>query len=126
MSAPLILVAAVLLILVVGLSFYLERRFRVSLTSIEEKSAGLLFYYRSLVGNVFTRDAGRENWLALVHYVALHLLIPIGGLGFWLRTDGNFLVVIVSLLWTIQLVQRLYPGPVPEEEWADEVDETQD
>lgn len=118
MSIPLIVVAAFLLVLVGGLSFHLDRRFRVSLTSVEEKSAGFLFYYRSLLGSVFSADAGREHWLALIHYVALHILIPVGGLGFWLRTDGNFLVVIFSLLWSIQLLQRLYPGPTSDE-WDD-------
>jgi hypothetical protein len=121
MSIPLIVVAAFLLVLVGGLSFYLDRRFRVSLTSVEEKSAGFLFYYRSLVGSVFSADAGPENWLALAHYVALHLLIPLGGLGLWLRTDGNFLVVICSLLWSIQLIQRLYPGPVVDD-WEEPVE----
>ncbi|MCR9141347.1 MAG: hypothetical protein NXI24_03785 [bacterium] len=121
MSIPLIVVAAILLVLVAGLSFYLDRRFRVSLTSVEEKSAGLAFYYRSLLNSVFSADAGLENWLALAHYVALHLLIPVTGLGIWLRTDGNFLVVIGSLLWSIQLVQRLYPGPVFDE-WDEPAD----
>ena len=112
MSIPLIIVAASLLALICALSLYIKHRFETSLTSVEEKSAGLLFYYRSLLSSIFTTDAGLLNWLALVHYVALHLLIPVGGLGFWLRTDGNFLIVILSLFLSVQLAQRLYPGTV--------------
>ena len=118
MSIPILLAALALLILVAGLSFYLERRYRTSLTSVEEKSAGWCFYYRGLISGLFSGDVGRDSLLALLHYVACHLLTPVAGLGIALRTDGNFLVVILSVLISMQLVQRLYPG-APEYEDED-------
>jgi hypothetical protein len=123
MSIPLIVAATLVLVILVGLSVLIRRRYQDSLTSVAEKSAGLPFYYRSLVSSVFGADAGLAQWTALAHYVALHMVVPLLGLGFFLRTDGNFLVVIVSLLWSLQLVQRLFPGPRPgldeSEEYAD-------
>ena len=126
MFVPFIAVAVGLLILIVALSVYLERGFRVSLTSVEEKSAGLLFYYRSLLNGVLGPDTGLANWLAALHYVALHLLIPVLGLGLFLRTDGNFFVLIVALIWSIQLLQRLYPGPLLELEDDDLPEDSED
>lgn len=122
MSIPFLLVALIILLLVVGLSFYLDRRYRISLTSVEEKSAGWRFYYRGLISGLFNGDLGRDQILAALHYVASHLLTPIAGLGLALRTDGNFLVVIFSVLISMQLVQRLYPGsPEYEDDEWDEI-----
>jgi hypothetical protein len=44
------------------------------------------------------------------HYILLHLIVPFAGFAFLLRSDLNFLVVILSILWSLQLSQRIYPG----------------
>ena len=109
MSVPLLIGAAVDLLILLVLTVLVRNGFRNSLSSIEEKSAGFWFYYRSGV-HQFLR--GETRFLpTFLHYVALHLVVPLWGLALFWRTDINFLAIIAGLLWSLQLLQRLYPGP---------------
>ncbi|MDH5657356.1 MAG: hypothetical protein OEZ34_15700 [Spirochaetia bacterium] len=81
------------------------------------KSSGensYLLYHRSRVRSIFdesTKSASYENLMCLI---SLHLFVPFTGFAFFLKSDANFLVLIVSVLWSIQLFQRLYPGIRPD------------
>jgi hypothetical protein len=48
--------------------------------------------------------------------MSLHLLVPLVGLAFFLRSDVNFLVVIIAMVVSMQLYQRVYPGSSRREE----------
>lgn len=94
----------------------MPRRFRNALTSIEEKNSGWAGYYRASIGRLLGGKGGLDEALALLHYVALHLLTPLLGFGLFLHSDANFLTAIVAIIVSIQLVQRLYPGSSEDEE----------
>ncbi len=115
MSLPLFIAAIADAVIVVALHAYLGRLYRNALTSIEEKNAGFWFYYREAMRRVLSGRPGSGEWLICVHYIALHLLVPLLGFGLFLRTDGNFIVVILTVFWSVQLVQRLFPGNDDEE-----------
>ena len=73
-----------------------------------------LNYYRKGIASLLSRENKKKNEAAgagnFLHFLSLHLFIPFTGFAFFLRTDANFLVFILSILWSIQLFQRLYPG----------------
>ena len=48
------------------------------------------------------------NFYTFSFYILLNLLIPFWGLTFYLNSDANFLVVVVSIIVSLQLHQRLY------------------
>lgn len=116
MSLPLIVAALVDVAIVAALHGYIGRLYSNALTSIEEKNAGFWFYYREAMRRVLAGRPGSGEWLIFVHYLALHLLVPLLGFGLFLRTDGNFIVVILTVFWSVQLVQRVYPGSEPDVE----------
>ncbi len=111
MSSPLLIIASLNLALLAGLSLQIRSRYRSSLTSVEEKSAGILFFYRNLLFSVFRGNLAFPGIQCLLHYFSLHLLVPLLGLGVFLRTDANFLVVVLAMIASMQLYQRVFPGP---------------
>ncbi|MCE9599791.1 MAG: hypothetical protein K8S54_17665, partial [Spirochaetia bacterium] len=62
------------------------------------------------IRGLFEGQPQRLSVLAALHYGTLHLIPLFTGLAFYLKTDANFLVVIGSIVWSMQLFQRLFPG----------------
>ena len=125
MSLPLLICALADTVIILVLAYQIRVRYQSALTSVEEKSAGKLFFYRNSIQTLFRGQSTPEGVYCLLQYAALHLLVPLFGFGLYLRTDGNFLVVIASLFWSMQLFQRLFPGTAPEsdEDFDEESDE---
>ena len=71
---------------------------------------GILNGYRERLKAFFQEGDFTGNMEAGFHYILVHLLVPVIGFSFFLRSDGNFLVFIASAVWSIQLIQRLFPG----------------
>ncbi|MBI3394218.1 MAG: hypothetical protein HY042_00105 [Spirochaetia bacterium] len=92
------------------LAVFLRRTYQGALTSVEEKNAGLIAYYRQRVVDIFQRRLSLVSILAGLHFLSLHLLVPLWGFAIFLRSDGNFLVIVLSIIASIQLVQRLFPS----------------
>jgi len=92
------------------LSYKLKDLYSASLTSVKEKSEGFLFFYRSRIDDFFRGTFNFENSIVSAHYLSVNLFPLFFGLSFFLRSDYNFLVVVISLIWTMQLYQRVYPG----------------
>ena len=116
MSISLLTAALIDVALVAFLTTRIRTRYRSSLTSVEEKSAGALFYYRNVLFSFFQGNMSSPVLESVVHYMSLHLLVPLVGLGFFLRSDGNFLVVICAMIASMQLYQRVFPGSSRREE----------
>lgn len=115
LSEP-VLVAGVLdLLVVVGLYWMIRLQYQDSLTSVEEKSAGPLHYYRARLAGFFSGNFGKANILVLFHYIGMHLLVPVLGLGLFLGTDWNFVALVLGLVASYQLLHRVYPGALEEE-----------
>lgn len=111
MHFPLLFLGGLDLIVVLALGLWIQHRYKLALTSVAEKRAGLLHYYRGrLVALVDERRLTTEGGLTALHYMALHLAIPLVGLGLYLRTDANFLFVLLGGFFSMKLVQRVYPG----------------
>ncbi len=85
-------------------------RYEQALTSVEEKSAGRLYHFRNSISRLLRGKFNPDGLYCFLLYVCLHLIVPFLGLGLFLKTDANFLVVVVSLFWSAQLIQRLFPG----------------
>lgn len=101
---------------IVYLTVQIRKAYILSLTSVEEKSAGILHFYRRNLEALLDGDRSRLTLSCWGHYVSLHLFPLLAGLAFYLRTDANFLVVILTILWNMQLMQRVFPGPEPADE----------
>ena len=122
MSIPLLIGALIIIILTVVLYVRIESRFRNALTSIEEKTAGKLMYYRNTIRTLLSGNIDADGLLCFSFYVLLHLSFPLLGFALLLRTDLNFLVVLLSLIWSYQLFHRLFPGYSRGVEDEDELD----
>lgn len=117
LQSPVLLVLALLSAgALVYLTLQIRRAYLESLTSVKEKSAGLLHFYRRMLESLLDGDRSRLAVYCWVHYVSLHLFPLFCGLAFYLRSDANFLVVILTILWNMQLMQRIFPGPEPTDE----------
>ena len=117
--SPILLVLGIVNALAVAvLSFRIRNKYVHSLTSVDEKSAGIIYFYRATIGRIFARPVAIDAAECALHYILLHTLWPLLGLGLFLKTDGNFLVIILSLIWTMQLIQRVYPGESSDESEA--------
>lgn len=110
MSVPLLVLGLADLAVVVALGVWVRGRYRLALTTVAEKREGLLFFYRAELAALLSSGPSREVLLSWIHYLSLHLLVPLLGLGFYLRSDANFLVVILGGFLSLKLVQRVFPG----------------
>lgn len=115
-SLSLITVSGLLIAACLYLTWVLRQNYVRSLTSVEEKSAGIIFFYRNAIRGLFEGQPQRLSVLAALHYATLHLIPLFTGLSFYLKTDANFLIVIGSIVWSMQLFQRLFPGEDSTEE----------
>lgn len=104
MSVVLLICAGLDVLLFAGLTVLIQNQ-----SKTEEESSLLETYWDALDG-FFNSQRDRFNGLCVLHYLALHAVVPLLGLGVFLRTDANFLIVIGSFVWSMQLLQRLYPG----------------
>lgn len=78
------------------------------------KGEGVLPSYVECLNSLF-HDGGLQSIACWIHYLAIHLFPLFLGLGFLLHTDINFLPVLFTILITMQLLQRVYPGSQQEE-----------
>ncbi len=92
-------------------AWWINGRYRLALTSVQEKQGGVLSYYRGRLDEVF-KGKGRsaEHIVCLFHYILVHLFTPLALAGFLLHTDGNFLIAVGAIIATMQLLQRVYPA----------------
>lgn len=115
LSEHILVVGIIDLLVVAGLYWIIRAQYQESLTSVEEKSAGPLHFYRARVAGVLAGQADKENLIAFFHYIAMHLLVPLLGLGLFLRSDWNFLALVLGLIVSYQLLHRVYPGVAEDE-----------
>lgn len=80
----------------------------------EEKKSNLE-HYSTCIHELFQRNPGLINLFCAFHYLSLHLLFPLWGLAFLLKSDINFLVILVGILLSMQFTQRIYPGFLEED-----------
>ena len=120
MILPLLTGALVATAVIAVLFLWIRSQYRLALTSVEEKHAGMLFYYRYYLSALFRGQPTREGIACLILYIALHLFVPLAGFGLFLKSDANFLVMLASLLWSYELVQRVFPGSSNSETDADD------
>lgn len=113
MSFPLLITGAVLILLFAGLTLFLQKYLRAYAPHGDAhlEASSPIELYRDLLGSLFRAQFTLPVVFAWVHYTLIHLLVPVVGLGLFLRTDGNFLVVFVGFVISFQLIQRVYPGP---------------
>ncbi|MEQ8351204.1 MAG: hypothetical protein RH862_06955 [Leptospiraceae bacterium] len=106
-----LIISAVVVSLLAFLSYQIQTHYRWSLTSVQEKSAGLIHFYRSHIHRVFRDgDLSRIPLECTIHYFLMHLLVPLIFFGFFLRSDINFLGVAAGILTSLQLLKHIYPG----------------
>ncbi|MCB1170458.1 MAG: hypothetical protein KDK25_09005 [Leptospiraceae bacterium] len=107
------LIISAIVILVLGfLTYRIRSYYRWSLTTVQEKSAGLIHFYRSRIGGVFRgEEMGRISIECLAHYILMHCIVPLLYFGFFLRTDINFLGIVIGVAFSLQLLKQVYPGP---------------
>ncbi len=103
MSLPLLVAALLDLLYLILLPFFLQK------DEARASDEGGLASYRGCISSLWERG-GRRGVLCFLHYLGLHLFVPLLGLGFFLRSDINFLVVILSMVLSLQILQRVYPG----------------
>ncbi|MBE7437064.1 MAG: hypothetical protein HS115_01320 [Spirochaetales bacterium] len=94
----------------VALSLQIKKKFEASIDSIDIKAAGLLAFYRQNIGLALSGMRSGVPLLCLLHLATLHSVVPLLGLGIFYRTDLNFLPVVLGLLLSMQIHQRLYPA----------------
>lgn len=109
------LILSALVLCVLGfLTYRIRTYYRWSLTSVQEKSAGIIQFYRNRIAGIFRgADLGRISVECLIHYVLLHLIVPLIFFGFFLRTDVNFLGVVLGIISSVQLLKQVFPGYSP-------------
>ena len=108
-----LIISAVVLSLLAYLSYQIRTHYRWSLTSVQEKSAGLIHFYRIHINRVFKEgDLGRIPLECSIHYALMHLVVPLVFFGFFLRSDINFLGVVAGIVTSLQLLKHIYPGQI--------------
>lgn len=117
MSIPLFFISIIVILLLVFLTFQIR-----SIHRKENSSTPLLDFYSEQLHLFFTGKIVIKGGICFVHYVLLHLVVPLVGLGFLLRTDLNFLAIFAAIFTSMQIVQRVYPAvtSMPDEEGEDE------
>ena len=56
-----------------------------------------------------------DSLLHTVSCILLHFLFPLWGFGFFLHSDANFLVVVLSIIISLQIHQRVYSAAYSQE-----------
>ena len=69
-------------------------------------SVFLSFYHKNL--QIKGQKDYKRFFLFIAHYISIHFMIPLWGFSFFLHTNVNFLVIIISIFTSFQLHQRLY------------------
>jgi hypothetical protein len=111
MSMTALITAVFLLIVILAQSYWINARYRLALTSVQEKQGGVISYYRGRLAEVFLGKArSTEHIVCLVHYLLVHLFTPFFLSAFLLHTDGNFLIAVGSIIVSLHLIQRVYPA----------------
>ena len=83
---------------------------RKRLVNRASESQTLLGIYRNCLNRFFEGDFALSGWICFFHMVSTHLLLPLLGMALLLRTDANFLVVVVSVVVSMQIYQRVFPA----------------
>lgn len=103
--------AAVVAAVLVALFFWIRSRYRLALTTVDEKQGGVLSYYRVRLHLLLSgKEHSPESLACLVHYLLLHVFAPLFLAGLILHTDWNFLVAVGAIVVSVQLTQRLFPA----------------
>lgn len=68
-----------------------------------------LLRYRECLASLM-QDGGLRSVACWIHYILLHTFPLVFGLAFLLRSDINFLPVLLTILISMQFLQRIYPG----------------
>mgnify|MGYP004176509193 CR=1 FL=1 len=106
-----LIISAVVVMLLGYLSYQIQTQYRWSLTSVQEKSAGVIHFYRTHIGRMFREgDFGRISLQCSIHYYLLNIVVPLLFFGFFLRSDINFLGVVAGVVTSLQLMKHVYPG----------------
>jgi hypothetical protein len=82
----------------------------------KSKSFPTLSRYRSNLSQAFKFQWDSSSAVSLLNFLSLHLLIPVTGLAFLLKTDLNFLAVLAGILISMQISQRVYPAGISDNE----------
>lgn len=116
MSVPLLIISLIFLISIPVLTLRIGNFYHLRLSAGHLQEKDRLHFFQDSIRNMGKGSENPAGVYCLLLYLALHVVVPLIGLGLFLKNDWNFLVVIVSIIWSMQLLQRVYPGPPPEEE----------
>ena len=76
MSIICLILSGLILLSLGYLTYYIRSQYRWSLTSVQEKSAGIIHFYRTQIGRVVReRDFAGPGIQCLIHYGLLHLVV---------------------------------------------------
>ena len=104
MSTEFLILSMLMIICNLGLLTLVIPSFRRSLEAPFNWKKYLDFYRLQLHG--LKKKRTKENLLIYFHYLSFHLFTPLIGFSLFLRTDGNFLVVLFSFFVSYQLHHR--------------------
>ncbi|MFN3603319.1 MAG: hypothetical protein ACK4UJ_01280 [Leptonema sp. (in: bacteria)] len=107
------LLAIFFLIGILFLYFYLKQEFSNSLISIDVKEKGFLYFLRIHLDSIFRPIYSKNLKLIILSwffFVLLHLFFPFLLASFILKHDWNVLIAIFSLIFSINIFQKIYPA----------------
>ena len=107
-------------VLLSSLSLFLFYKLYIYIFQEEERLADPFFFVKKGKLRAFWKayceglsGTGADPFLKskpmyIAFYLSLHFLCPLWGFAFFLQSDGNFLVVIVSIFLSLQLHHRAF------------------
>lgn len=106
-------ISVFIFILIIILLYLLKNQYNLSLSSIDIKEKGFLYFIRYHLDSLF-RNYGNKNWkiilLSWLLYIHLHLFFPFFLASFILKNDWNVIIAIVSLIVSMNIFQKIYPA----------------
>lgn len=107
------LISIVILISIIVSFYFLKMQYKLSLSSIELKEKGFIYFIRYQLDSLF-RNYTLKNWklilLSWFFFFLLHLFFPFFLASFLLKNDWNVLIAIVSLIVSMNIFQKIYPA----------------
>ncbi|GIX41939.1 MAG: hypothetical protein KatS3mg129_1672 [Leptospiraceae bacterium] len=114
MNLILLIISLIFFIFILFLTFIINYFYKTSLTNIDIKERGLLYFYQMQLDSLFRKHFTYRNWsiiiLCWIHYILLHLFSPLFFASFLLKNDWNVLIAIFSIIISMNLFQKVYPA----------------
>ncbi len=95
------------------LFFILKKKYQYSLTSVEIKEKGFLYFIKLNLDSIFKLKSSKNKDLVFIcwlFFILLHLFVPFFLASFILKNDWNVLIAIFSIIVSMNLFQKIYPS----------------